>query len=106
MPFTRLWTRYLATVFITVFCMVPVTLGFTSIAVKHSQRRSDVHSCEAVDRISSGIEKLVGQLRHVTAISHHSAAYKAQQEAGFALLLGDFPKLDCSANPINFVVSP
>lgn len=97
---------------VALMVVVPVTVGgvlWNDARTKHAidqsstqqNRASTVTACQAYNLAAHGIEQLVGQLRAATASSRViTPTEKAQREAGYQVLLGDFPKLDCTANPI------
>lgn len=115
----RSFKRDIATVAITVLCFAPVSLTYDALQVNHArhdatayvvaqvklvQRRSDVTLCLALNQaVNDKMAKLIKQLRTLTTTSRRTLADQRAIEGFYTLLLTDFPKLDCSANPIDFI---
>lgn len=101
------WTKFLVSfvlpVITAVVILVPVAMAITKSAVADSNRTSAVNACLAANKAHDGVEKLIAQLRAAASSSRAlTPAEKASREAGYAALSGDFPELDCTANPIIF----
>lgn len=100
-------TKFLVTfalpVITAIIIVVPITMSVTKAAIADSNRTSAVNACLAANKAHDGVEKLIAQLRASASSSRAlTPAEKASREAGYTALAGDFPELDCTANPIIF----
>lgn len=100
---TKFLVAFALPVITAIIIVVPITMSVTKAAIADASRTSDVNTCLAANKAHDGVEKLIAQLRASAASSKAlTPAEKAQREAGYATLAGDFPELDCTTNPIIF----